>query len=250
MELMFDWRSFQTVFHPPRRTAAEAQKDAGQNAYLVVDGDRIVSAYAEQDNLQDWIGASLTEIRRQNPHRGWKVVTRESVHRALADGLAHPQFYDQVEAFRAGAAEELTAGASSLSPTHPNHFLIAALRGWWSRFLPSHYGLCLQLTAEAGTVSRTVLLLVRRGRLEGFHDPDLSAFHASGRKNPEELSKYLTERYMAPVRVVTVPQKFWATWSQDVDPWPEVMRAVMRKQVSVSPSSLGLKAMLAIRALV
>ena len=55
MELMCDWRTCQTVFQPPRRTAAEAQKDAGQNVYLVVEGDRIVAAYAEQENLQDWM---------------------------------------------------------------------------------------------------------------------------------------------------------------------------------------------------
>lgn len=248
MELMFDWRSFQTVFHPPRRTAAEAQKDAGQNAFVVVDGDRIVAAYAEQENLQDWIGASMTEIRRQNPHRGWKIVSREAVHRALAAGNSSAQFYDQVENYRTISAEESEEGGAGIA-THPNHFLVEALRGWWSRFLPTHYGLCLQLTGENGSVQRTVLLLVRRGRLEGFHDPDLSAFHASGRKNPEELAKYLTERYMAPVKVATVPQKLWATWSQDVDPWPEVLRALMKKKIAVAPSSMGLKAILAARAM-
>jgi hypothetical protein len=249
MELMFDWRSFQTVFHPPRRSNSEAQKDAGQNAYLVVDGDRIIAAYAEQENLQDWIGASLTEIRRQNPHRTLKVVQKGDVHRALEQGLGHSQFYDQVEHFRQSIRESADSG-TDFSMSHPHHFLVEALRGWWARFLPTHYGLCLQLTTESGSVARTVLLLARRGKLEGFHDPDLSAFHASGRRNPEELAKYLTERYMAPVRVATIPQKLWATWSQDVDPWADVFRAMVRKQIAITPASAGIKSLIAARTVI
>lgn len=245
MELMFDWRSFQTVFHPPRRTSAEAQKDAGQNAYIVADGDQVLAAYAEQENLQDWIGASLIEVRRQNPHRTWKVVQKQTVHQALEAGLGHAQFYDQVESYRKAVTE--AGAASEFALNRPSHFLVESLRGWWSRFLPTHYGLCLQLTNEAGNAARTSLLLVRKGRLEGFHDPDLSAFHASGRKNPDELAKYLSERYMAPVRVVTIPQKLWTAWSQDVDPWSDVFRAIVRKQVVVTPASAGIKTLIAAR---
>ncbi len=252
MELMFDWRSFQSTFHPARRTAADAQKDAGSCAFLVVEGDRIVTAYAEQENLQEWVGTSLTEAFRQNPHREWRVVQKESVHRAVAEGMSQPQFYDQVEYLRSvlksDSQNDAVLGQTTLVPTQQSHFLVDTLRSWWRRLLPTAYGLCLQLTSENGGSNRHRLLLVRRGKLEGFHEPDLSVFKASGRKAPEELSKYLSERYMLPVITATVPNRLWVRWSQDLDPWSEVASALFKKQVFLSTRSWGLRLLILLRA--
>ena len=65
MELTYDWQSFQGMFYPKRRSALRLRRDVplsgselASPAYLVTEGDTVVAAFAEGEDLSDWIGAA------------------------------------------------------------------------------------------------------------------------------------------------------------------------------------------------
>ena len=246
MELSFDWRSFQTVFHPPRRILLD-DRAGPSRVYVVVEGDRVAVAYAEQEDLRDWTGASLEELQKQNPDRMWRIVSASELQRAVVDARKKTHFHGQVEAVRVGVSAGMSR-AEGVDFQLKAHFLLAALTGGWQRVLPASFGIALRLTdGTGGAVRHTTLLLVKKGAIEGFFEPDLSAFEASGRNSPEELSKYLGERYLSPVLVATVSKESWSRWSKDLNPWGEVSQAVARKELDLFPKSWGIRSIISLK---
>ena len=56
--------------------------------------------------------------------------------------------------------------------------------------------------------------MIRRGRIDAFHEPDLSSMGQDRRKVPAEVVKYLSEKHLVPVQGIFVPAAEWADWSE------------------------------------
>jgi hypothetical protein len=64
MELTYDWRSFQSVFYPQKRTMnihLETQ-DSGV-IFAVVENGTVISAYDENEDLSDFIGVGVETLK-------------------------------------------------------------------------------------------------------------------------------------------------------------------------------------------
>lgn len=258
MELSHDWVGFQSLFQPHRRQSTTGASGGGP-IYLVVDGDVIITAYAEQEDLSDWIGGSHRELVAQHRHRPIAAFDREQADRlgqeALRAGtpqgpdapLGHAQFYDQVEMLRSKSALVSPDGAAGGRKPEPiQHFLFEAIHGWWAKVLPASYGIYLRIE---GRPERHFLLVVRRGSFEAFHEPDLTSIGPDRRRQPADVVKYLSERYLVPVQGVLVSAADWDEWAQLRDPWGLVARSFRAERTRLVPSHLGLRSLIGARTL-
>ncbi len=95
--------------------------------------------------------------------------------------------------------------------------------------------------------AQELLLIFRRGQLDQFLEPDLSTLNSDRRKNPDDVVKYLSERYLVPVQGAVVKSQDWRAWSQDADPWREIAQSVRTQGVKLAPFRLGTAALIATR---
>ena len=84
MELTYDWRGFQELFYPHRRGGAVADSTPVGPVYLVVDRGVVVTAFADNEDLSDWVGASYDDIAGQNRHRALHAFDRGQFAKLLA----------------------------------------------------------------------------------------------------------------------------------------------------------------------
>lgn len=240
MELNHDWRGFQSIFQPRRKStpgvAADSQ-GAGSMLYLIVDGTRVVAACgAEGEDASSWIGQNVTQVAAQFPHRELVLFTRKEVDQWMSGCVALPHFYEQTEYLRARSVPEAISAQGRVTKVRPiarRHFLLEAVQGWWSKVLPSAYGVFIRLEG-----SQEIFILVRRGRLELFHSPDLSVLSSEKLKQPGSVVKYLSEKHMVPVQGLFVAAEDWADWSdpaQEGEAWRQLAFAVKDNRAKLVP---------------
>lgn len=238
MELIHDWRSFQTTFYGYRRGLKE--RVANGPLHVVADGDLVVSAYAEGEDVGDCVGASLREVAKRHENRRLIILDRENVDHLMAEAANLPHLYDQVEFFRAKVKTTLAGNGKSAGEAAVGfrdfrpHFLIDALKGWWAKILPSAYGVLIRTESEAGRV-KDFLLVVRRGSFETFCEPGLSSLSLERRKDPAAAAKYLSEKYSVPVQAFVVSEAEWAEWSRNPNPWREIVRSIKAGRTKLLP---------------
>jgi len=223
MDLTHDWRSFQGLFYPHRRASSARGGTPSGPVFLVLNGDFILSAFAEHEDLSDWVGASYAEVSARTKHRQMIAYTREQVEKWVQESLSIPHFYGQVEFLRKQATPEI--------PFH-RHFLVEAMHSWWGKVLPSSYGLFVRVE---GQNEKNFLLIVRRGVIDGLSEPDLTSMGAERRRQPADVVKYLSEKYLVPVQGMFVPAHDWAEWSSHERPWKELARSVRANRTKLVP---------------
>ena len=257
MELSHDWVGFQSLFQPKPKGAVGGSSGRGP-VYLVVEGDSVITAFAEQEDLSEWIGGSYRELAAQIRHRPVFAFEREQVDRLLQDApsagpahgpsapVGHAQFYDQVNMLRSNAKPAAPAaehgGDRKLEASV--HFLLEAIHGWWAKLLPASYGIYLRIE---GRTERHFILVFRRGTFEGFHEPDLSSIGPERRRQPLEVVRYLSERYLVPVQGIHVPASEWEEWSMLRDPWGLVAKSLRGGRTKLYPRRKRMGALLAAR---
>lgn len=242
MELTYDWRSFQEVFYPHRRAGNLSQSSPAAPVYLVLDGDTIVSALAEHEDLTDWVGASFREVSAQAPHREYIPFNQKDVDRWVGEGFGLASFYDQVEYYRA----QLKPGSRAANQVEARrHFLLDGVLGWWGKVLPSSYGVYLRVE---GQHEKNLLLLVRRGAVEGFHVPDLASMGVDRARQPADVVKYLSEKYLVPVQGLFITAADWAEWTQNPNPWRLVAKSVRQNRAKLVPFRWSIAVLMATRA--
>ena len=224
MELTHDWRNFQDMFYPSRRTSVPVDSARHGSAYVIVEGDQIVAAFTDGEDLSDWIGATRQELAAHLQHREIRVLKRDEVDRWVNESLERPHFYEQVEYLRAMAS----------SPVR-RHFLLEALRGWWEKVLPSTYGIFIRAEGQGGKSDQDLFILVRRGALDAFHEPDLHSMGPERRRQPGDVVKYLSEKHLVPVQGLFVPAAMWEEWSQDPNPWRQIALAIRANKAKLMP---------------
>ncbi len=96
--------------------------------------------------------------------------------------------------------------------------------------------------------TRDLLIIVRRGKLEGFDEPDLTSLIHGKRNQPANIIKFLSERYHVPVLGAFVPASEWFKWAGETNPWREVARSMRKRRTRLMPSRWSLSALVTARA--
>ena len=228
--------------------------------YLVVEGDVIVGAFAECEDLSDWIGAQYQDMAADMPHREVLLFERAKFEEWLAQGMALAHVHEQLDLLRTRAASGVIStrakpskkgkrGDIRLKQGHAHlgnqHFLLEAMQSWWGKVLPSAYGVFIRLE---GQKEQDLFILLRRGRLAAFHEPDLTSMGRDRRKIPADVVKYLSEKHLVPVQGIVVPTAEWTEWSSCSSPWRKVAASLKTNQSRLVPFRWSLVSLMASRA--
>ena len=194
----------------------------------------IVAAFSEGEDLSDWTGATYDEVAAEFPHRDLVLYNREKIDQCLEEMMKYPHFYDQVHQLWADTQPEVL---TSNRFKHPDiwiqrHFMLHAIQGWWQKVFPSTYGIYIQLT----DVNKfCIFMMVQRGRISFFHEPDLSGMIPERRKYSSDVIKYLSGKYMVPVQGFFLPTAEWTEWSEMSNPWPKIFTAIKSDRNKLVP---------------
>jgi len=246
MEQNHDWRGFQETFYPHRRSMGPSL-EGKSHVYVIVEGENVVAAFCEGEDLSSWVGANLSEVSSQVQKREMIVLDRKDVDQVTSSALTLPHFYDQVELVRTTLKP-----IQGPKPHFPEHFLLHALASWWSKLLPSAFGVLIRVQPAADVrtkaKSKDFFILIRRGKLECFRVPDL---HSLGREREDDLQaagKYLSEKYLVPVQAASVPVAEWEEWVRGTSPWREVAKSLRAGRTRLMPFRWGTAMMIGARA--
>lgn len=242
MELSYDWRGYESVFGPHRRAPIGGEPTGP--IYAVVDRGIVISAYSDGEDVADWIGTTVAEMTAAIPHREIRAFAREKLDQAIAATLELPHCYQQNDAVRAQAIPE-DAVRKKATPVLPGkHFIVEGIESWWAKVLPSAFGVFLRLDGPEGGDEQSFILIIRRGKLESFYEPDLSE---RGR-DPAGVVKYLSEKHSMPVQGIFLSAKEWDEWKQAPHPWRKVAAALRSSRVKMVPFRWSLATLVATRA--
>lgn len=260
MELTYDWHGFQAIFHPYRRKdnrQAEASLSPPP-VFVVTDGDIVLAANLGGEDPSPWLGQTLQRLTTDLPGREFVLFERHAVDAWVQGALAFPHFHDQSEYLRENAEPRLlnvkgvirAMRKGALSDLTQQHFLIEAIHGWWKKVMPSSYGVYIRLESPRNRESlpaqrsqvlpvKEIFLLVRRGRIELFHSPDLSAMGVERQRQPEAVVRYLMEKHLVRVQGLVATEEDWAEWS---DPesgkaaaWRKLALAIRARRAKLVP---------------
>jgi hypothetical protein len=231
MELSNDWRGFQKFFSPrQRQTAIQLSENTGP-IFVVEENGTAIMLYSDHEDLSEWVATPLDRIRERFSHRKIRVLARKDFHQWMEKSLSEDNFFHQL-----GAIKEEVFQAASGKEFHPHfkqgHFLLRALNGWWSKILPSSYGVFIRLE---GQKTEDFFFVMKRGRLEIFHAPDLSRLGRERRADMEQVVRYLSEKHLVKVQGVTAQAEDWVRWSTDPHPWSEVAKAFKKNRAAIVP---------------
>lgn len=271
MELTYDWRSFQSFFEPKRKVSGAPEQESSP-VYLVTENDRILSVFVEGEDLSEWVGSTYQELASQITYRELIVFSRDQVDRWMQESLQYPHFYDQNEYLKKNATPQVFARGRFKKSSKPmalkhavelpvvRHFVLEALQGWWTKVMPSAFGLLIRLEKPseggAGTAfgrseaDRELFLIIRRGKIDHFCEPDLSVLGNIRVKQPGDVVKYLSEKYLVPVQGVFIPTTKWNEWSESESPWKQVaaaLRGGKNAQVKLVPARWGTSTLIHLR---
>lgn len=259
MEATTDWRGFQSVFQPRRRLRAE---QSTSRVYAVVAQEKVVAAQTDGEDLSSGIGRPFAEFAQDHANREIVVIDQAVADAQLKAVLSLGHYYDQCENLREvvqasvvqkGAQRGKVRQVQGQELLMVRHFLLEAIRTWWARVLPASYGIYLRIAGSDGPENaggrgpRQFFMIVRRGRLESFHAPDLSLMIPDRRGHSGDVVKFLSERSQLPVQGIFVSAEQWVQWSASRNPWPEIAEAVKKDAALLVPASWGLAGLLKAR---
>lgn len=224
MELTFDWVVFQELFGANRSQPSERPP-----IRVLVESGKILEIYSEGEDFGDWVGSTLGEMAKMVRGREIIAFEKREMEELIRGALGAAHFHQQIDLLNAGPK-----GAASKALVAGKHFLIEALEGKWSRFLPGSYGFYLRLEQE-GELIRDFLIVVRRGQIVSFHRPDLSFLSPERRSHVQDVVKYLSDKYAVPVQSLVTSPGLWQRWRAADAPWRGVAQGLREKQVKLVP---------------
>ena len=237
MELRHDWNAFQEMFYARKRVRSGSETHTTP-VYIVVDQGIVATASAEGEDFSGWTGLSLKEASESSEflakNRELVLFERKDVDRWIQDSVAIPGFYNQLEAIRHSAKHEFNA-----------HFLLKGMESWWNKVLPSSYGVYISVETQP---KKHLLVVVRRGKFEGFQEPDLGGLDLDRRRQPVEVIKHLADKFSVPVQGIYVSAGEWAEWSQMQSPWRKIAQSVKADRTQLVPFRWGVASLMAMRA--
>ncbi len=244
MELIFDWKNFQSFFYSKKRLT---QSEANFPIYVITNGNGVVSAFSEGQDFSDWVGATLDEMEAEFSHREIFLFDKTQVDQWMSQSMDLPHFYDQVQYLRTKCQpHQVLRSRQKISEVlTQRHFLLRAISSWWGRLFPSSYGIYVSLDKNPNT---SLLLIVQRGKMISFHVPDLSSMIPDRRRVPTDVVKYIAERQLVPVRGLFLTAKEWTEWSESENPWRKIADAIRGDRTKLAPFSWGVTALVMLKA--
>ncbi len=180
---------------------------------------------------QDWraFEGVFGQVRRQATPEDVTAETldREAVDRWLVEALDRPHYLEQWMHLK------------RMFSTAHTHFFLDDLLGVWKKVLPSTGGIYLKIE---GQKPRSLLLVFHGGALDGYCEPDLNHIGPTRAKNPEDVVKYLSGKYMVPVQGVYFNEQEWDALGESEHPLMDFMKAVKAKTIRLEPSRWALLA--------
>lgn len=252
MELTFDWVAYQEMFHHRVRTQLPKSAMLSGPIYLVVEGDAVIEAYADNEDLSEWLGGDQRQVRAQFKNREVLAFERTALASVVERSMEIPHFYGQVamvkrELRSQGKEKEKSADRTDRRSAH---FLVEGVQSSWNKILPSSYGLFIRVEGAAPGQEQDFILLVRRGELAGFHRPDLGFLNGDRRRQQADIVKYLSEKYALPVQGLFVPLQDWNAWMESESPWKHMAVAMRAHRAKLVPFRWGTAFIVATRAFV
>jgi hypothetical protein len=242
MELTYDWKSFQSIFYSKRKLNGMSPQTP---VCAITEGQVVVAAFSEGQDLSDWIGATWDELNAEFSHRELHVFDRVQVDQWMSQAVGAGHFYDQLQ-FLQSHSQPLRVSRSRASELAlQKHFLLRALQSWWRIVLPSSYGIYISLDQNPTT---SIFLLIQKGRMSSFHVPDLSPMIPDRRRVPRDVVRYISERHLVPVQGVFLTSAEWTEWSENGNPWPQVATALRANRTKIAPFNWGLTVLIFLKA--
>ncbi len=266
MELNFDWKGFQNFFGQKDRTSITRGAAPGDPIVLVCDQSKIVSVYSENEDLHAYCGGPQDRIMIEYPHREFHIYEVGELDKTLTDlsknsknnhayqeieylrDKLRPQVFSRTSPSHAESGGPLGALESRKrleAPAFRDHFFFEALGSWWRKIFPNQYGVFIRCE---GPEPREFLLLFKNGKLENYHEPDLSSLDHARSREPSEVIRYLKERYICPIQGVFVSAQEWKDWSNKPEPWKDVYQSIQSNRLKFFPSKFGMQFLIFVRA--
>jgi len=251
MELRYDWKNFRKTFYPQKRSALSQETGVLSPVYFVVEENTIVSGFCETEDLADWKGAPCDEVDAHFQHRDIYYFDKSHLDGVSEDQLKSDHSYAQ--------ERQLIESSFPVLKNHKNikrerndlsefdHFLFNAFRGWWSKLLPSSFGILIRVKKEKD-VFEDFFFIMRKGKMDNYHSPDLSALKDDRELDIKEVVKYLSEKHSVKVQSLTVEKEEWLEWSHLVDPWKKVAASIRANRAQLFPFRWRLVVLMSFRA--
>jgi hypothetical protein len=259
MELTYDWKNFQKIFYPAQAASVTKETARTSALYCVIQNETVVSALGQGEDLTEWYGSTVGEFKDHFSNREVIGFDQKLLETKLAAASLKAHYLDQLQFLKSEIKPKGLTDFKMRVQTgmvFKPHFLLTAIESWWSAVLPSSYGVFIRLQGDSSEGSQNVdfFLMVRRGVLEFFHEPDLSILgseRGSERaKIPSEVVKYLSEKYMVPVQGIFAQQRDWVKWCGEGDPWLRITSAIKSNRAQLVPFRWSLVSLVASRAFV
>lgn len=240
MELKHDYRTFQNFFRPRRMKGLSTGTEVAGALYFVLDEDRVLCGFSDREDLSEWIGASVEEVKKRFEHRDLYLVPKARLDSWVEEALQRGHYDEQGQTLRRLARSEGAAPRTS-----GRHFLVDAIESsWWSRIFPASFGVWIRIEDQP---SRDLAMVFRMRKLDLYQRPDLSGMGNERSRQPEEVVKYLSEYHMVPFQGLVVSISDWMEWCVSNDPWAEVWRSIRENQARMFPKNRSLTALVALR---
>lgn len=270
MEVGFDWKKVRALLSTRLKTRKPSSGSLGGE--VILRGDVVVAAYCENESLTSWVGSRFTELVGAFPNRRWIVRSEADWEKSLDNMYRSQSWQTQIESLQENCpysvSEEKPARSTtdlkeptqartlkkgrvpltlSQGPLWQRHFLIEGLQGGVGRLLPERFGLLLDVS-RPGKENQLAYLWIHRGKLKGFHEPDLTGLSVERRDDLGSTAKYLTEKYGVPSVCLSIPEERWQAWKESQLPWRLLAADVRSGTVKVAPFGVALKLWMLLRA--
>jgi len=240
MKLGQDWLAFQKTMHPKKKSRMPAV-----SPYVVVAQvkDHAVKILSDIETLSTEGHTRMSDLIPRIPvNKKLVAIETQALRAAVLKSLDHSNIYHQLESIRG----TLPATYGEIPAFQP-HFLVQALtEGFWSKVLPSQFGIYIRL--EDSHNPQSLLILLKRGKVDQFDDPDLSSLSAERREVPVEVVKYLREKYSSPIQAIYLNRKDWMEWCENENPWKTITAVLRAERITLVPFKMSIAALIGAKA--
>lgn len=247
MELGQDWDALNRTLYPRKKAKGSSESET---VFIAHHAERVLRIVGDKDELLFSTGTQVSEaLNAIGTGRKAVAIDIAEMDRAISQVLkTEGAIYEQVMAIRDG----LRPSKGKL-PEWDEHFIFSAVRSWWGKFLPSSFGIYLSLEGSETLEARSILLVFRRGELQEFDEPDLSAVSQERREDLGEVVKILRERHRVPVQGFALNRADFDQWSEAgnvASTWRNIARGLKQNRVTLHPFRFRVAALLGSRGIV
>ena len=239
MQLGTDHRKLQRILQQPEKKVDDfgfwitSEKEVLQGWEKRTGGNASTGSSGKEEVRQ---AADLGEqrLRRGGETHLFELTDEEFIGRVKVAVDSAPHSMNQSQNFLTGMTKTFPA----LSKLNDEHFLVNfCTAGWFAKFLPSQFGIYLRFLDQPES---SLLLIFRKGKLEGYQTPDLTGLQKERKKESGEVGRFLKARYAVPVQCVDSTIADWTAVCNSDHPWRVFMQGVRTKTFTLSPFRWGL----------